>query len=187
MRILQLALATLVGISFPAGGQEAKKNAGSPTEVVIDGLKALPPADWQSEKPANRLRSHQFRVPKLGDDKEDAELAILPDVRGEVSVNLERWKEMFQPPEGKTLDDISRVEKFAVGPIQVVYLDVQGTYLHKHRPLAPKSEAKPLPGYRMISVLFTTPENAHLIRLVGPTRTIEGQKKPFDAWLKSFK
>src|SRR5262249_17000800 len=117
----------------------------------------------------------------------DAVLAILPDLTGTPEANVQRWKEMFAPPEGKTLDDAARVDHLKVGPARLTYLDVQGTYLYTDRPFAPKNTAKPLPGYRMLAVMFQTPDGPSLIRLVGPTSTVAAHKPAFDAWLKKFK
>jgi hypothetical protein len=157
------------------------------TIVKIDELQSRAPADWKAEKPANRLRSHQFRVPRAKEDKEDAELAILPNITGTPEKNIQRWKEMFVPPDNKTIEEVSRVETFQVGPAKVIYLDVSGTYLYKDRPFAPDSKAVPRLGYRMFAIMFETGEGSHLIRLVGPARTLTEHKKGFDDWLKSFR
>jgi hypothetical protein len=185
MRWLIPASLLWIGLSW---GQtpDTPKDAPKGTVVDLDGLKATTPADWTSEKPANRLRSHQFKIPKAKDDKIDAELTILPDTKGTVEQNVTRWKESFAPPPGKKIDEVSRLEKFKVGAIEVVYFDVTGTFIYRDRPVNPTvSEARP--DYRMIAVLFETKENLHTIRLVGPAKTIAAQQKAFDGWLKSFK
>ena len=93
---------------------------------------------------------------------------------------------MFAPPDGKTLDDVSHVDRLKVGPARMTYLDVQGTYLYTDRPFAPKSTAKPLPGYRMLAVMVQTPGGSYLLRVVGPEATVTAHKPAFDAWLKHF-
>jgi hypothetical protein len=157
------------------------------TAVKLDDLESVAPADWKPEKPANRLRSHQFRLPRAKDDKEEAELAILPNITGTPEKNVQRWKEMFNPPEDKTIEEVSRVETLKIGPAKATYLDVSGTYLYKDRPFDPTSKTIPRPGYRMFSIMFETSDGTHLIRLVGPARTVNQHKKAFDDWLKGFK
>jgi hypothetical protein len=164
-----------------APGQESRDG----TLVKIAGFESRTPADWIREKPSNRLRSFQFRLPRAKGDKEDAELGVLPDLPGRPEENLERWKELFVPPDGKTVDDIARVEKFKVGKVAIVSLDIAGTYLQKDRPLGSKSVPKP--HYRMISIIFDTPDGAALIRVVGPEATMAKHKGAFDAWVKAFK
>jgi len=161
------------------------ENSDKGTIVKIAGLESRTPANWLREKPSNRLRSFQFRLPRAKGDDADGELAVLPDLPGKPEENLERWKELFVPPEGKTIDDIARIEKFKVGKVAVTYLDIAGTYLQKDRPLGSKSTPKQ--HYRMLSVIFDTPDGAALIRVVGPERTIGGHKARFDAWLRGFR
>jgi hypothetical protein len=173
-----------LAISTSPGGESKKDKKG--TVVNIDDLEALTPADWVKEKPSNRLRSYQFRLPKAKDDKEDAELAIFPNMTGSHKEILERWKETFQAPDGKTLDEVMKVEKLKAGKVRLLYLDIHGTYLYKDRPLA---TTKPVlkPGYRMLSVLFESPDGPSRIWVVGPAATVEQYKKGFDEWVKSFK
>jgi hypothetical protein len=167
-----------------AGG--GKDNPGG-TVVTVDELKSKAPANWKPEEPANRLRSYQFRLPRGRDDKEDAQLVVIPDLTGTPEQNIKRWKEMFEPPEGKTMEDAARVVKSKVASARLTYLDVQGTYLYTDRPLAPRSTAKPLPGYRMLAVMFQTLDSSALVRLIGPQATVAQHKPAFDQWLNSFK
>lgn len=188
VRGLVLAVSFIgVALTGAADAQDKKKDDLKSMTVDIDGLKADAPKDWVREKPANLLRSYQFRLPKADGDKEDADLGILPDVTGKDEDNIARWKKMFLPADGKSIDDSSKIEKLKVGAVKLTYLDVQGTYLKKQRPLDPDAKAMKMPNYRMFSVLFETKENTHLIRVIGPAKTLEQNKKAFDDWLKSFK
>src|SRR5262249_16533829 len=179
-------LAGLLALGVPARAGD-KKGVPQGNEVTLDSVKATAPAEWKREKPANRLRSHQFRLPRAKDDMADAELAILPNVLGSYEENINRWKEMFEPPAGQKRDDVSRVETFKVGKSKVTALATHGRYMEKDRPFAPKASAKPRPGYRMLAVIFETDEGSHFIRLIGPARTVELHKKGFDEWLRAFK
>ena len=179
------AIALLAAGLILAAGAGFSQETKDGTVVKIAGLESRTPGDWVREKPSNRLRSFQFRLPRAKDDKEDADLAVLPDLPGKPEENLERWKDLFVPPDGKTIDDIARIEKFKVGKVSILLLDIAGTYLQKDRPLGSKSVPKP--HYRMISVVFDTPDGAALIRMVGPERTVAKHKGAFDSWLKGFK
>ncbi len=190
MRVMTSWVLCAIGVAwFVVGGTAAgeDKATAKGTVVSLDEVKSLTPADWKREKPANRLRAHQFRLARAKGDTTDAELAILSDLTGTPEQNVNRWKDMFVPPDGKTLDDVSRVDRLKVGSVRVTYLDVHGTYLSTDRPFAPKSTAKPLPGYRMLAVMFQTPDGSHLIRLLGPAPTVAMHKQAFDAWVKNFK
>lgn len=181
------------GVGAAAGAGAGTKSQTKPKEPVVgvvvnlDGLKSETPSSWIVEKPANRLRSHQFRLPAVGEDTVDAELAILPNVQGTAEQNIQRWKETFVPPAGKTLKEVSKVEKFTTaGKASAVMLDVHGTYLYKDRPFDPTAKVDVRPGYRMLTVILETKENIHQIRLTGPYKTVERYKKGFEDWVRAF-
>ena len=181
--MLRFALMGIVAGLLARASQDEQAPKGR--SVKVGGLQAHAPVDWKGEKPANRLRSHQFRLPRAKEDKEDAELAVLPDLPGRPEENLQRWKELFMPPEGKTIDDIARIERFKIGKVQATYVDIAGTYLYKDRPLAAKGT--PRPDYRMLAVMLEGDEAVHLIRTVGPATTIQLNKGAFDAFIKALK
>jgi hypothetical protein len=181
-----LALGVLTGMSV---GAEDKKD-GKGTVVGLDGLSSRTPADWKEETATSKMRAHQFRIPRAKDDKEDAELVIFyfgPGGGGGVEENIKRWKGFFTPPDGKSIDDVSKVDKFKVGAVPVAYLDVHGTYLMKTRPFDPSDKGEKRPNYRMLGVVFESPKGPYFMRLVGPAKTVEQHKKGFDDWLKGFK
>ena len=180
----RLLLFAFVAIALSSSAHSGEKKDSSP--VKIDNLQSQPPADWKSEKPANRLRAYQFRLPKTKDDKEDAELAILPNVTGTNESNIARWKDMFLPPDGKTIDEVSKVTSAKVGAAKLTTLEVSGTYLYKDRPLSAKVPV-PKANYRMLSVIFETAEGPTLIRVIGPVTTLEHHRPGFESFLKSFK
>ncbi len=154
--------------------------------VKLDKLASTTPADWKPEKPINRLRSHQFRLPAAKDSK-DAEIYVFPDLTKTVDENFARYKDMFVPPVGKTVDDLARVAKIEVGKAKVAILDMQGTWLYKERPFDPKSKQEERPNSRVIFVIFTTDDGNYLIRLAGPKPTVDMHAKAFFDWIKGFK
>src|SRR5262245_16085062 len=174
-------------LSGPAGAQDKKKDDLTNMTVDIDGLKSPAPKEWKREKPSNLLRSYQFRLARADGDKEDADLGILPDVTGKDEDNIARYKKMFLPPDGKNIDDVCKPAKLKAGGAKINSLAVEGIYLKKQRPLDPDFKAVKMPNYRMFAVLFETKENTHLIRAIGPAKTLEQHKKAFDDWLKAFK
>ncbi len=174
----------VIGLVAALGGAADDKG----TVVTIDGLSSKTPADWKEEKPTSNLRYKQFTLPRAEGDKADAELIIFffgEGSGGGVEENIKRWKGMFQPPEGKKIDDIFKHEELKVGNVKVNYADVSGTYLFKERPMDTKTE--PRPGHRMVAVIFASPKGPYFIRLIGPEKTVTQHKKGFDEWLKNFK
>lgn len=156
------------------------------TVVKLDKLASTTPADWKPEKPINRLRSHQFRLPAAKDAK-DAEVFIFPDLTKTVDENFARYKESFLTPEGKTIDDVAKVEKFAVGKAKVAVLDITGTWIYKERPFDPKAKEEARPNSRVVWVIFNTDDGNYLIRLSGPAPTVGKHHAGFMNWIKGFK
>src|SRR5947209_10928759 len=90
--------------------------AADPAPVVVKfgKLSAEVPKDWKGEKPNNRLRSHQFRLPSGMEGVADAELYVMPESNPDPDKSFPRWKASFAPPDGKTLDDVAKASKFEV-------------------------------------------------------------------------
>jgi len=177
------ACCLVIGLLSPQVRADDPKGA----VVKLDKLASTTPADWKSEKPINRLRSHQFRLPASMKDAKDAEVYIFPDLTKTVDENFTRYKDMFVPPDGKTVNDIAKVANIQVGTAKVAILDMEGTWLYKERPFDPKSKLEERPNSRVISVIFTTDDGNYLIRLSGPKSTVTQHAKAFFDWIKAFK
>ena len=175
--------ALALGLALAARGDDKDKGA----VVEMDGLRSPAPAEWKQETPGNRMRYAQFRLPKQGDDKADGELVVFKGLGGSARDNVKRWKGMFQPPAGKSIDDVAKVEQIKIGGRDAVYLDVSGTYVFRARPFDPNSPTEKRPGYRMLAIQWDGPDNPYQIRVTGPEKTVAHYKKSFDEFLKGFK
>jgi hypothetical protein len=178
-----LGCAALLGVAV-LRADDKKDNKGA--IVDLGGMKSRAPAEWKEEEVTNRMRLQQFKLPKVKDDAQDAELVIF-NLGGAVNDNIDRWKKMFVPPEGKNLDDVAKVTKMDVGDAKMTYLDVSGTYKFKAVPFDPNSKEEARPNSRMLGVIVETPKSQFQIRLVGPAATVENYKKGFDEFLRAFK
>src|SRR5438045_3202288 len=116
---LLLTVAAVAVLAAARGDDKDKKG----TEVELSGLKSTTPAAWKEEAPANQMRFMQFSLPKAEGDKKDAEVVIFKGISGSTKDNIERWKNFFIPPEGKTLNDVAKVTEMKVGNAEVTYLD----------------------------------------------------------------
>src|SRR4029079_12686130 len=154
-------------------------HAGGQT-VELGGLTSKTPAAWKMQEPSNKFRLYQMAVPKVEGDKEDAELIVFffgAGGGGGIDENLKRWKGMFIPPEGKSIDEASKVDKFKIGKVaDVVYLDIQGTYKYKNPPFDPRAKEVRKDNFRRYGVIFDTDKGAYFITLTGPAKTMEKNK-----------
>ena len=186
-------LAFMTAACSPSAGEsnaadgDSEKDKGKGVVVDLDGLKSTTPGDWKEQAPANKMRYMQFRLPKKGDDKEDAELVIFKGLGGGSKANVDRWKGQFEPPEGKTVDDVAQIKEIKIGDRPAVYVDIQGTYKFKLQPFNPRSKEEKKPNYRMLAIYYDGSENPYQIKLTGPAKTVETYKKGFDEWVKNFK
>jgi hypothetical protein len=191
MKRLSWLMFLVAGIPFlgsPFGISCAEDKKG--TVVEIDGLSSRVPAEWKEEETTNKMRAYQFLVPRVKEDKADAEMIIFffgTGSGGSADDNIKRWKGMFLPPEGKKIEDVAKVERMKVAGVDVTYLDVQGSYKYKARPFDPQAKEELRPDYRMLGVVFASPKGPYFFRLVGPNKTVTHHKPGFDEWLKGFK
>jgi hypothetical protein len=159
------------------------------TVVEIDGLKAIAPAAWKKDElpkgPMFKSRKYQFKIDKVAGDPENAELRVilLQGEGGGVDANIDRWKKEFKAPAG----DKAKVEKFQVNGVDVVMVDIEGTYLSKFPPFAPDAKITEKDNWRIINVMFNSKNGPYFFKLMGPAKTVGGQRKAFEEWVKSFK
>jgi hypothetical protein len=161
-----------------------------PVVVKLTKLSATAPADWKKEKPANLLRKYQFKLPGAKDHP-DAELTIMGESLPGAEKNFPKWKATFVPPEGKTIDDVSKTAKWEVPSATVNVLDVTGTWKYKEKPQDKKETL--LDDWRVIWVIVEEKNDkgelleAYHFRLSGPSITMAEQAPKFEKWIKSLK
>jgi hypothetical protein len=160
--------------------------AAGGTVVELGGLKAVAPVAWKEAPASSPMRVKQFTVPGKGGDAEVVVFFFGQGQGGSVEDNVARWKKQFQPPEGKTIDQVSKMETIRGAGANISLLDISGTYLFKARPMDP-SPGEPRPNHRMLAAVLETPKGNYYIRLVGPEKTVAAAKKDYVSWLKAFK
>ena len=152
--------------------------------IDFDGLKSAVPKEWKQEKPSGSMRFAQFKLP--GKDG-DAELLIFKGLGGSAKQNIDRWQQQFIVPEGKKLEDVSRITELKVAGSPATYLDITGIFLYKAAPFDPNAKTEKKPDYRMLGIHFEGPKTVYHIKLTGPAKTVAQYKEGFDTWFKSFK
>jgi hypothetical protein len=164
--------------------------AGGDT-LELGSLKSKTPANWKKQEPSNKLRMAQYLVPKTDGDKEDAELVVFffgKGGGGSNDDNIKRWKGQFIAPEGKTIDEATKVERFKLGQAaDVIYVDMRGTYKYKNPPFDPNAKEVRKENFRRIGVIVDSADGPFFITLTGPAKTMEKNKTAFDGWIKAFK
>lgn len=151
--------------------------SGETTDEKIAELAVALPKEWEKGTPTSSMRLAQYALPGPGGD---AELVIyrFKGGAGGVEENVARWKGQFQPPEGKSLDDISKVEKLEVGDLNVTFVDITGRYVAAVRPGAEQKHDSP--DYRMLAAIIEGSGDPFFLKATGPAKTL-------DVWAESFR
>ncbi|MCU0702960.1 MAG: hypothetical protein MUF18_03110 [Fimbriiglobus sp.] len=176
-----LALSVFTAFTLPALADD------KPGPVKFSGLSGEPPATWKAEKPANLLRSHQFKLPSDDKTYADAELTVSPKSSDDVTKNFDKWKTQFTPPDGKKVEDVTKTSSFEVSGVKVHVLDVSGTWKYKERPFDPKSKEEIKPEYRAVWVIVVGKDDTTHLRLSGPQAVVGKHYAEFEKWLKGLK
>jgi hypothetical protein len=185
-----LAWGTLACVLTLLAGASVRADKSGGTDVELGGLKSKMPSKWQPVEVSSRTRAVQFRVPGDQGSESDAEVTVFyfgERGAGSPEDNIRRWKSLFVAPEGKTIDDVSKVEKMKLGDAESVYVDIHGTFRFRPTPRSPDSEVKLKPDYRLLEGILQTGKGPYYVRLLGPAKTVEQHKQEFDDWLKAFK
>src|SRR5258708_4239372 len=158
-------LGVCVAIGFCVSSNDVRAEEKTGSVIEFDGLKSAAPASWKEEKPTSKMRYKQFRLPKVGDDKADAELLIFRGLTGSAKENVQRWKNQFRPPPGKKIDDVAKVMELKISGAEATLLDITGSYLFKARPFDADEKPEVRPDYRMLAVQFEATKTIYHIKL----------------------
>jgi hypothetical protein len=142
------------------------------------------PKEWEKGQPSGMMRMAQWVVPGPGGD---AELVVyrFKGGAGGVEANMTRWKGQFTPPEGKTLDDVSKQDKKTVGALTMHTLDVTGRYVAAMTPGAAAKHDNP--DYRMLAAIIEGSGDPLFFKATGPATTLDVWAPAWGTMLESVK
>jgi hypothetical protein len=154
------------------------------TEVRLDGLSAVTPGSWKAENARGHL--YQFQITQAANAKEAAEVTITRLPNRSATDQIAQIKDLFLLP--TTLPKDQAVREWTIQHQQVVIrcLDIQGTYRPKRNSVE-ASVREVRPDYRLLTAVWTSPQGAYLIRMVGPKQIVSSHVQEFEQWLRSFK
>jgi hypothetical protein len=186
--MLFVALLGVTAVGCSGGGsdeKDVKKNDRTvPTTVKLDGLESKPPESWQDKGqtggPVPRI--YNFSLSAVPGDSAPAIVYITEGGGGEIGANVKRWKGQFDPPEGKTIEDVSKLSDIKIGDRKGIKFEVSGDFKGGPGPMTPGMR-----NAREIAIEFQGSRNRYYIIFRGPEATFEKHRKEFDEWLKNFK
>lgn len=174
----------------PHGGAPAAAAGGPPRDIqpsgetvtqTIGGLTFDAPKEWEKAQASSPMRLGQFVLPGPGGD---AELVLFrfPGGAGGVDANIERWKGQFTPPEGKTIQDVSKTENLTVGDLKITVLDVTGRAQGSMGQAAPQGTE-----HRMLAAIVEGKGDPVFLKAMGPQKTLDLWATPFQQTLQTVK
>jgi hypothetical protein len=157
------------------------------TVTDLGGLKSTAPANWKAEK-AGGFRLYDFTLPKAEGEEYETKVIVFhfgAGGGGDVDANVKRWKGMVKPPEGTKDEDAYKTSEFKVGDAKVTQFEAAGTYMFRKSPMA--AETEPRADHKFIGAIVDTGKDVFFIRMVGPKKTMDANRKAYDEWLKNLK
>lgn len=185
-----------VQITFDQSGNPVMAGASgtaaalSPTAQVAPpdtkgGLKCDTPPEWKSVPPSSAMRMAQYLVPRAAGDTEDGEVAVFyfgPSGAGGVDETFQRWTAAF---DAQSSSRAKRSTRKASGK-DVEQIEVSGTFdTGKTMTGGTGADAGARKESALLGAILQTADGPYYFKLTGPTKTLTGARKAFDALLDS--
>lgn len=167
------------GGGLPLPDRDEKLTTG---EVKAGELTFTIPEDL-TPQPTRPMTLRIFSGEKAEGDPEDVDLA-LSDLGNQQPLEglVEFWCGRFEIPEGKTCQEIAKVEELEGLPYPASLVEIEGTYKGGMMSRGPAKE-----GYIQINVEIRVPGHPHYVKLTGPKKTVDKWRDTFMEVVKSAK
>jgi hypothetical protein len=143
------------------------------------------PTSWTNEPPANAMRKAQYKVPGPGGDGECVVFYFGPGQGGAPAANAERWASQFTLADGQPGTSGMKSGTMKVGDVEVLTVEVAGTYsAGSSMGMAP---SEPKPGYKLLGAVAEGADANWFFKFTGPEKTVEANRAAFEGMLKSLK
>ncbi len=185
---LALALALLAGCGDRTA-EPTPETTSRPSGAVRPLELTLPPAWSQTESSPTAARRAGYKVPRVGDDKEDGELLLLFFGTGSNGDRDKQWAPWFEQFDGDAKASAQRASFDSPAGV-VETFEFKGNYklnLGKQRPGMTKSPVQMVKHeFRMIGAVVKTKDRGNwFVRLVGPDETVLAAREAFLEVLKT--
>jgi hypothetical protein len=175
----------------PAGPTEATPSpkpaaaidSNTPPSALPMGVTWEDPSGWERVTLNNPMRKATYRVPRFGQDKEDAELAVFyfgPGQGGTIDANVDRWVTQFS---GIKPDDVKRADRNANGLRQHTVEIESGSFASG----MPGGPTRKKDGYGLLGGIVVAPSGPYFFKLTGPSATVKNARERFFKLLDSVK
>lgn len=151
-------------------------------------LVAEAPANWKSQEPKGRFRTHEFALPSPEKGLADGFLMVTHFGKGgggELEANLKRWYDMVEQPDGSPSEKVAKKHETASDAAKTTWVEISGTYLDRPFPASPDVTKRP--KYRLFAAMIDGgKEGPYWIRAYGPEAVMQTHRDGFERFLKSI-
>jgi len=182
----------LVGCSrAPAEPEPTPSGASSSAPLVAPLLWEVPGSWTVLDGPRSGARKGGYKLPKTGDDKEDAEVSVLFYGTGALGDSEKRFSEWFSEFDGD-IGQTAKREAFEVRGMKIETVEAAGTYKLALGPKIGPNKKSPMQmvkqGFRLLGGVVRTPDRGNwFFKVVGPNDTVEAARSGFRSMLESSK
>ncbi|MCS6901490.1 MAG: hypothetical protein NZX77_17190 [Polyangiaceae bacterium] len=157
----------------PDSSTTGRSQPPSPEESVV--LTWTAPAGWQQAPNPTTMRLATYKIPRVGQDPEDAELSV-SRAGGSTEANIERWVGQF---DGARKDTRSTR---TIRGLKVTTVEVSGAY----QGMGMGGPGGKKPGWSLLGAVVETPGSSYFFKMVGPTATVHSARGSFEQLLDSL-
>lgn len=181
-----LKFAVAIGCLFYAAGRLHAAEDNLTVTLAEGKLTLVAPKSWEKKQPRTRIVDYEFAAKAVEGDETDGRVTIM-GAGGGVQANIDRWMGQFEAPAGKTVKDLTQVDKMTVDGLEVHVVKISGTFQDKPGGPFAGGRVTLRPDYQMLGAIIVTDKlGDYFIKLYGPQKTIAAHEKPFLEMVKSL-
>lgn len=165
----------------------APDSESSPATPAIGELVFHAQHGWFEEHPSSTTRLVQYRLPRAGEDDEDATLVVyfFGGQGGSKEANLERWTGQFEQPDGGASSSVLETSERTVNGMPVTEVALSGTYVAETSPGSGTRYRKE--HWRMLAAIVEAPRGPHYVKVTGPEATVRRWEASYRAFVSELK
>ncbi len=174
MKLIQplVLAAALLGFALPSSSEDLET-----LNIAEFTFKYGDP--WVRQQPSSSMRAAQFTYDHEDENLKDIEVVFFAfgGNAGGVQANMDRWIGQFEGnPEYK-------IEEKELGGKEISFIAATGTFMETMGGGGPFSggEKKAMPDYTMLAAFIQGADQAVILKLTGPSDSVEAMKEAFEA------
>lgn len=192
-RTLVLTFVLATGCSrAPAEPDPPPSTASVSTTSAVAPLQWTVPGSWTTlDVPRSGPLKAGYRIPKVGNDKEEASLEVYffgTGAAGSPDKQFLEWFHQFDGDVGPT----AKRDKFTASLLEVETVEVSGTYKIPLGPAVGPKKKAPMQmvkeNFRLLGAVVKTPDRGNwFFKLAGPSDTVDAARGAWRSLLESAK